>query len=785
MQELQRVQPGDTVAARARLWTVERVTHGPACAAVELAGAEARVAGRRLTLLVPFDELRPARRTAPAASVRPATAFRVLAELAADGAPWPAPHAARDARIDLHPHQLSAALALARGTARRVLVADAVGAGKTIQAGLAIARELADDPSARVLVAVPASLKAQWASELSLRFELTPQIVSAEMPTAIGAERSSPWATRGVTLASFDYLKRVDVLAGLDATWWHLLVVDEAHHLGGRSERTSALRALAERALRVLLLTATPHDGDEARFAALCGTGAHGAGDPLLVLARDPRGRAAHRRRLHEHHVAPHADERRTSELLEAYLGWLSRSGGDEETAAALIASVLRKRAASSPAALARSAARRRELLSETPPPDQLTLDFTCGAHGAPDTEEGDGDEAVLGVRVADARHERAWLGAISEAARRAGAACRKRGILIRLLRRLHEPVIVFSEYRDTLSWLHAALQWQFRCEVLHGAQSPGEREAAVEAFSRGRARVLLATDAAAEGLNLHASCRVVVLFDLPWTPARVEQRIGRVDRMGQSRRVHAWVLRTSADGPLAARLAARSARAAVPLDAGEAGTGSAGETRASAGGLDEARACVELARARAWGEAARRFGAGSPTRACLGRTVTARLRRGQLARLCGAADCALAIVRATFTRSGERVVERALWAVRLALSRQGRGRCAGDGRARRREATSAIADLAGRSARHAVEVRRAALEAALQRPAGRESAACDHVRRALRTRVAAHFVQPDLFGRTPALSDAREPDLPLPDLHPAVTATVDTPLVLVPRGWP
>jgi len=101
--------------------------------------------------------------------------------------------------------------------------------------------------------------------------------------------------------------------------------------------------------------------------------------------------------------------------------------------------------------------------------------------------------------------------------------------------------VLVFTEYRDTLR--HVRNTGVPGAAVLHGGLSRAERASAVEAFTRGEARILLATDAAGEGLNLHHRCRIVVNVELPWNPVRLEQRTGRVDRIGQQRRVHTFHL--------------------------------------------------------------------------------------------------------------------------------------------------------------------------------------------------------------------------------------------------
>jgi hypothetical protein len=135
---------------------------------------------------------------------------------------------------------------------------------------------------------------------------------------------------------------------------------------------------------------------------------------------------------------------------------------------------------------------------------------------------------------------------------------------LVRMLRRVSEPVIVFTEYRDTLDRLERLVRAAGRrVEVMHGGMERAERERVQRAFNRGGS-VLLATDAASEGLNLHHACRVVVHYELPWRPARIEQRVGRIDRLGQAKRVHeiALVATGTAERLVLAPLLARAARA-------------------------------------------------------------------------------------------------------------------------------------------------------------------------------------------------------------------------------
>jgi hypothetical protein len=173
-------------------------------------------------------------------------------------------------------------------------------------------------------------------------------------------------------------------------------------------------------------------------------------------------------------------------------------------------------------------------------------------------------DAALAAPGLADAAREQRWLAAMSEAAAGAANADSKLRRVARLLRRTREAAIVFTEYRDTLRHLATALPGALQ---LHGGMSATERSAVQQRFND-EGGWLFATDAASEGLNLQHRCRLIVNYELPWNPARVEQRIGRVDRIGQSKPVHAITLvaRDTAEDLVVARFTRRLARVAAAL---------------------------------------------------------------------------------------------------------------------------------------------------------------------------------------------------------------------------
>ena len=255
--------------------------------------------------------------------------------------------------------------------------------------------------------------------------------------------------------------------------------------------------------------------------------------------------------------------ESRLQRLLERYSREVWREAPGNAEGARLAVTILRKRALSSPAAAARSLRRRLDLLlshAEVSAPRQLTL-FDEEPEAADDLP----DAALAAPGLADATLEQRWLTTLVHAAGAAAGVDSKQRCLRRLLERVrHEAVIVFTEYRDTLLQLAAGLPPSLQ---LHGGLTTAER-ASVQARFNEAGGLLLATDAAAEGLNLQRRCRLVVNYELPWNPARLEQRIGRVDRIGQQRTVHAITLvaRDTAEDLVIANLARRLARIVATL---------------------------------------------------------------------------------------------------------------------------------------------------------------------------------------------------------------------------
>ena len=272
------------------------------------------------------------------------------------------------------------------------------------------------------------------------------------------------------------------------------------------------------------------------------------------------------RRRVHLHRIEAAEAELAVRRQLDDYIRTVwARRGRPEGHDARLAMIVLLERSLSGMGPLRQSLATRLNRLGIAPEPADVQLPLVWD-----EDDEADAEPAgVLGASGFDDGHEeRRLLRALADGAAFAEAHDSKRRALFRILTRVREPAIVFTEYRDTLEALRGAAGAE--TVVLHGAMDRFERAAAVARFNGGGARVLLATDAAGEGLNLQPRCRLVINLELPWNPMRLEQRIGRVNRIGQQRTVHAINLVASgtAEPGILARLARRLDRARTAVGA-------------------------------------------------------------------------------------------------------------------------------------------------------------------------------------------------------------------------
>ncbi len=476
-------------------------------------------------------------------------------------------------RVVPHNYQLVPLLmALAVPNRVRLLIADDVGLGKTIEAGLIIKELLLRRAARRVLILTPAHLRYDWQEALRRFFHLAFEVLDASLLRQL-PQGKNPWHAFERVVASIDYAKRPEQRDHVLAVPWDLVVVDEAHlaaRVRGRQERFRLVRALAERAPHLLLITATPHSGHPESLASLIGHLDPKSELGLLAGERIRRDRAAHhvvqrtrkdvlewyaredkkppfpRRDARPVPVTPKKREREVFAAVGDYARFL------EATALGPVhwlAMHFARRAASSPLALFRSLGNRiarieERLASEEDPRDPepplgLVVDQPAERGGE---EEGDRLLDTAFIRHARAEAELGYLRALKAAIepriRRPDAKFER---LVEMLtgELAGGKTIVFTRYRDTLDYLVPLLKKHLAgVEVfeLHGGHTEAERDDVLDRFAKATRAVLVATDVISEGLNLQYHASQVIHYELPWNPNRLEQRNGRVDRFGQPR---------------------------------------------------------------------------------------------------------------------------------------------------------------------------------------------------------------------------------------------------------
>ncbi len=402
-------------------------------------------------------------------------------------------------------YQWQTAQTVLRRMRGRAILADEVGLGKTIEAGLVLSelrmRGLAD----RVLVIVPAGLTQQWREELERKFAL---------PTTMAGQREpDAGRDRPVVIASLAAARREPLGSVLTERPWDVIIADEAHRLRNpRSASGRLARALSARYL--LLLTATPVENRLQDLYELVSLAAPGLlGTPAQFRARHgpgevdaPRNVAELRARTREVMVRHRRGE--VSVMLPQRLAEtvLVTSSAEETALYAGIAARIRQEARDAPRSV-RLALRSLARLAGSSP-----------AAAAP---------TLVKIGWEDLGRQAAAIAGMSKVAE--------------LVARLHgtagEKVLVFTAFRQTLSALAGELSRQgIPAAIYHGSLARSDKEKAISAF-RDEVDVLLSTESAGEGRNLQF-CHMMVNVDLPWNPMQIEQRLGRLHRVGQTRDV-------------------------------------------------------------------------------------------------------------------------------------------------------------------------------------------------------------------------------------------------------
>lgn len=471
-------------------------------------------------------------------------------------------HIGHRAVMNVLPFQLDPALQALKQPRSRILIADAVGLGKTLEAGILCSELIQRGRGKRILVVTQKSMLTQFQKEFWSRFTIPLvrldsqglQRVRNRIPS-----NHNPFNYYDRSIISIDTLKsNLEYRNYLEKAWWDIIIIDECHNVavrageGGMAKRARLAKLLATRSDTLMLLSATPHDGSARSFASLMSLlDPTAISDPEDYTPADFKDKGLVIRRFKkdiQDQVRAEFQDRRTlcvrqhasAEEEAAYQALLAipfTQGGSHKTGKqqALQRIGMQKALFSSPMAALDSTNRRIALLQAKP-------NISKDEH-----------EEVGALEYFASTLQRITTPAFSKFQR-----------LLTLLNdaefgwqknQADDRLVIFSERIETLHWLEKNLAEMLKLkanqlQVLHGGMADTEQQDIVDRFGRESdpVRILLCSDVASEGLNLHYFCHRLVHFDLPWSLMVFQQRNGRVDRYGQKHQPDIVYLFTETD---------------------------------------------------------------------------------------------------------------------------------------------------------------------------------------------------------------------------------------------
>lgn len=513
--------------------------------------------------------------------------------------------AVHTSNVDPLPHQITAVYeSLLPRQPLRFVLADDPGAGKTIMAGLYIRELVMRADARRILIVAPGSLVEQWRDELYEKFGLEFRVFSKELESVTPS--GNPFEDTDQLIVRLDQISRNEELQEkICNAGWDLVVFDEAHKLsahffGSELKKTGRFRfaeRIGARTRHLLLMTATPHNGkeedyqlflsllDSDRFYGKFRDGVHkvDASDLMRRMVKEE---------LVKFDGTPLFPERRAytvnytlsdieaalyesvTQYVQTEMGKADQLEGARKGSVGFALTALQRRLASSPEAIFQSLKRRRERLERrlreeklSQRGQQLLAETLAGLPEDEDdlnAEEQEGleetliDQATASRTRAELENEIRVLEGLEKQAKAvvASGQDRKWDELSKLLQNdphmrdasgLQRKLIIFTEHRDTLNYLLSRIGGVLgnpdSIVSIHGGTQRDERRKRQALFrSDPGVRVLIATDAAGEGVNLQ-NANLMVNYDLPWNPNRLEQRFGRIHRIGQQEVCHLWNL--------------------------------------------------------------------------------------------------------------------------------------------------------------------------------------------------------------------------------------------------
>lgn len=497
-------------------------------------------------------------------------------------------------KIDPLPHQIEAVYSYILGKPRiRFMIADDPGAGKTIMAGLMIKELKIRNQVKRILIVAPGHLRDQWRRELKERFEEIFIPIGRQYIDSLFGQ--NVWMRENQVVTSIDFAKREDVLPSIAAAHFDLIIVDEAHKMsayryGEKVDKTSRYKlgeTLSNNCEHLLFLTATPHKGDPENFRLFLDLIEPGffATNEMVEESIKNKDNPLFIRRVKEdlkdfegkplflpRHVSTAAFQWKTTspnevELYNALSKYVESQYNkaltkDKRRNIAFALVILQRRLASSTYALLKSLERRKKRLEDylkgagnSQRISENTFDFDS-IDEMSEEDRWREEEIWETLSVAENREELEKEIKIIETLIQQAKSIIQNEEEIKLiqfkksLRELAEKypdpkdkkILVFTESRDTLEYLEKKTRiWGYRTNTIHGGMKLEERIKAESVF-KNETDVLIATEAAGEGINLQF-CHLMLNYDIPWNPNRLEQRMGRIHRYGQQKEVFVFNL--------------------------------------------------------------------------------------------------------------------------------------------------------------------------------------------------------------------------------------------------
>ena len=474
----------------------------------------------------------------------------------------------------------------------RFLIADDPGAGKTIMAGLIIKELKLRKLASRILIVAPGHLKDQWRRELNEKFN--EKFIILDRHTFNSHYGENPWEVNEQVITSIDFAKQSEILPSLKSVHWDLVIVDEAHKMAAysygdnKTEKTQRYRlgeVLSKTSNHLLFLTATPHRGDPENFRLfldllypgffaspqMVEESLKNKDNPLFIRRlkedlRDFEGKPIFTRRftqtvkfkLSEKEMELYNEVSRY--VMEQYNKALMT---DKKRNVAFALVTLQRRMASSTYALLKSLERRKKRLEEIlikgeEKQKEIFVDYESFEELEEEERwkrEEEWETLTFAKNPEELKKEIKIIEDLIDKAKEIiKSECEVK--LLELKKAIEEgfkkvremngnsKILIFTESKDTLEYLVNKIRsWGYKVNYIHGAMKMEERIIAEKIF-KDETEIMVATEAAGEGINLQF-CHIMINYDIPWSPTRLEQRMGRIHRYGQQKDVYIFNLVT------------------------------------------------------------------------------------------------------------------------------------------------------------------------------------------------------------------------------------------------